>query len=143
MGDADRPRPSHPRGVAHAVDVAVSGRPGPVVIALSEEMQKDTAWKSRIFPGCQVSVAHPDPAALRKMREMIAAAKTPIAVVGGSCWTEAGRAAIGSFLVENDIPVTVGFRRQAHYDGAQENFAGDVGVGSGSGSAREGARKRI
>jgi acetolactate synthase I/II/III large subunit len=64
---------------------------------------------------------------------MIAAAKRPIAVVGGSCWTDAGRAALGSFLVKNDIPVTVGFRRQSHYDGSQANFAGDLGVGSDPG----------
>jgi acetolactate synthase-1/2/3 large subunit len=121
-----------PEIVAHAVDVATTGRPGPVVIALSEEMQKDFASVPDL-PRILVSVAYPDPAALRKMREMIAAAKRPIAVVGGSCWTEAGRAALGTFLVSNDIPVTVGFRRQSHYDGAQANFAGDLGVGSDPG----------
>ncbi len=118
-----------PEVVAHAVDVAVSGRPGPVVIALSEEMQKDSV-NVVDRPRVPVSVAYPDPEALRRMREMIALAKRPIAVVGGSCWTEAGRAALGSFLVKNDIPVAVGFRRQSHYDGAQENFVGDLGVGS-------------
>jgi acetolactate synthase-1/2/3 large subunit len=121
-----------PEIVAHAVDVAVSGRPGPVVIALSEEMQKDLVSVADI-PRAPVSVAYPDPAALHKMREMIAVAKRPIAVVGGSCWTEAGRAALGKFLLRNDIPVTVGFRRQAHYDGSQPNFAGDLGVGSDAG----------
>jgi acetolactate synthase-1/2/3 large subunit len=121
-----------PEVVAHAVDVAVSGQPGPVVIALSEEMQKDTATVPDL-PRVPVSVAHPDPAALHHMRAMIAAAKRPIAVVGGSCWTEQGRAALGKFLLQNDIPVTVGFRRHAHYDGSQANFAGDLGVGSDPG----------
>ena len=64
---------------------------------------------------------------------MLAKARKPIAVVGGSCWTEAGRAALRSFLVGTNIPVTVGFRRQAHYDGTQDNFAGDLGVGSDPG----------
>jgi acetolactate synthase-1/2/3 large subunit len=121
-----------PEIVAHAVDVATSGRPGPVVIALSEEMQKDLV-SVRDIPRADVSVAFPDPAQLAKMRAMIAAAKRPLAVVGGSCWTEAGRAALGQFLVRNNIPVTVGFRRQAHYDGSQANFAGDLGVGSDPG----------
>ena len=76
------------------------------------------------------------------MREMIAVAKRPVAVVGGSCWTDAGRAALGRFLVQNDIPVTVGFRRHAHYDGAQANFAGDLGVGSDPGLIGK-SRKRI
>src|ERR1700677_2683027 len=125
-----------PEIVAHAVDVAVSGRPGPVVVALSEEMQKHSVSVPDL-PRVAVSPAHPDPAALRKMRDMIAAAKRPIAVVGGSCWTEAGRAALGTFLLRNDIPVTVGFRRQSHYDGAQANFAGDLGVGSDPGLIRK------
>jgi acetolactate synthase-1/2/3 large subunit len=125
-----------PEIVAHAVDVATSGRPGPVVIALSEEMQKDLV-SVRDIPRADVSVAFPDPAQLAKMRAMIAAAKRPLAVVGGSCWTDAGRAALGQFLTRNNIPVTVGFRRQAHYDGSQANFAGDLGVGSDPGLIRK------
>jgi acetolactate synthase I/II/III large subunit len=125
-----------PEIVAHAVDVATTARPGPVVIALSEEMQKDTVSVPDI-PRAPVSVAFPDPAALREMRAMIAKSQRPLAVVGGSCWTEAGRAALGKFLVRNDIPVTVGFRRQSHYDGAQANFAGDLGVGSDPGLIRK------
>jgi acetolactate synthase-1/2/3 large subunit len=125
-----------PEIVAHAIDVATSGRPGPVVIALSEEMQKHEVDVADIRRA-PVSAAYPDPAALRRMREMIAAARRPVAVVGGSCWTEAGRAALGAFLTRNNIPVTVGFRRHAHYDGTQENFAGDLGVGSDLGLLRK------
>jgi acetolactate synthase-1/2/3 large subunit len=118
-----------PEVVAHAVDVATSGRPGPVVIALSEEMQKDTVEVADI-PRRVVSPAFPDPDALLRMRKMLAAAKKPVAVVGGSCWTAEGRSALRDFLVSNGLPVTVGFRRQAHYDGTLGNFAGDLGVGS-------------
>ncbi len=118
-----------PEVVAHAVDVATSGRPGPVVIALSEEMQRATAEVPDL-PHAHTSVAFPDPAALREMRAMLARAKKPVAVVGGSCWTAEGRAALKRFLTANNVPVTVGFRRQAHYDGTLDNFAGDLGVGS-------------
>src|SRR5580658_3139423 len=65
-----------PEIVAHAVDVATTGRPGPVVIALSEEMQKDTVSVPDI-PRAPVSVAFPDPAALRDMRAMIAKSQRP------------------------------------------------------------------
>jgi acetolactate synthase I/II/III large subunit len=78
-------------------------------------------------------VAFPDPDALLRMRRMLANAKKPVAVVGGSCWTQAGRAALRQFLLANGVPVTVGFRRQAHYDGTLDNFAGDLGVGSDPG----------
>src|SRR3954453_4980810 len=75
-----------PEVVAHAVDVAVSGRPGPVVIALSEEMQKDIVSVPDI-PRRITSPAFPDPAALRQMRDMLAKVRKPVVVVGGSCWT--------------------------------------------------------
>jgi acetolactate synthase-1/2/3 large subunit len=98
-----------PEVVAHAVDVATSGRPGPVVIALSEEMQKDQVAVADI-PRRAVSPAFPDPAALQRMRSMLASAERPVVVVGGSCWTASGRAALKAFLVGNNLPVTVGFR---------------------------------
>ena len=121
-----------PEQVAHAVDVATSGRPGPVVIALSEEMQKHIAEVPDLAR-VPVSVAHPDPAAMGRMQAMLARAKKPLAIVGGSCWSARGRAALREFLVGNALPVTVGFRRQAHFDGTLDNFAGDLGVGADPG----------
>jgi acetolactate synthase-1/2/3 large subunit len=121
-----------PEVVAHAVDVATSGRPGPVVIALSEEMQRDTVHVSDL-PRARITPAFPDPEALARMQAMLAKAKKPVAVVGGSCWSSDGRAALQQFLVANGVPVTVGFRRQAHYDGTRDNFVGDLGVGSDPG----------
>src|ERR1700734_177416 len=82
-----------PEVVAHAMDVAVSGRPGPVVIALSEEMQKDMIEVPDL-PRATVSAPHPDPAALAQLRVMLSRSTKPLAVLGGSCWTDAGRAAI-------------------------------------------------
>src|SRR6201996_5938449 len=65
-----------PEVVAHAVDVATSGRPGPVVIALSEEMQRDQVLVPDL-PRAKVTPAFPDPAALQQMRGMLARAKKP------------------------------------------------------------------
>jgi acetolactate synthase I/II/III large subunit len=121
-----------PEVVAHAVDVATGGRPGPVVIALSEEMQKDPVQIPDL-PRARIAPAFPDPDALLRMRALLVKAKKPIAVVGGSCWTAEGRAALHKFLLQNNVPVTVGFRRQSHYDGSRDNFAGDLGVGSDPG----------
>src|SRR5580698_1635731 len=67
-----------PEIVAHAVDVAVSGRPGPVVIALSEEMQKHSVEMPDL-PPVPVTRAHPDPAAFAKLRAMLGKARKPIA----------------------------------------------------------------
>ena len=118
-----------PEIIAHAMDVAMSGRPGPVVIAISEEMQKHLVVVADIGPA-EVSPPHPDPAALEKLRGMLLRASRPVAIVGGSCWSEAGRAAIADFMRAFDLPVTVGFRRQALYDQTTAQFVGDLGVGS-------------
>ncbi len=117
-----------PEIVAHAVDVATTGRPGPVVIALSEEMQKDLVDVPDLGP-IHLSRPQPDPAAIAELGRLLAGAHKPLAIVGGGGWTEAGRAALHRFLTAQDIPVTVGFRRQALYDGTLPNYAGDLGVG--------------
>ena len=118
-----------PELIAHAVDVATSGRPGPVVIAISEEMQKHLVDVPDIGPA-EVSPPHPDPAALEKFRALLLKAQKPLAIVGGSCWTEPGRAAIRDFMTAWNLPATVGFRRQSLYDQTSETFVGDLGVGS-------------
>jgi acetolactate synthase-1/2/3 large subunit len=118
-----------PELVAHAVDVATTGRPGPVVIALSEEMQKHRVTVPDIGRA-PVSTGLPDPAALAQMQAMLARSRKPLAIMGGSGWTDAGRAAVRDFLVGQGLPVAVGFRRQALYDGTLANFVGDLGVGS-------------
>jgi acetolactate synthase-1/2/3 large subunit len=64
------------------------------------------------------------------MEALLSRSTKPLAILGGTCWTEQGRAAIRDFLVARDIPVAVAFRRQSLYDGTLPNFAGDLGVGS-------------
>ena len=118
-----------PELVAHAVDVATTGRPGPVVIALSEEMQKHSVHVPNIGP-IEVSRPQPDPAAMARMAAMLDRAERPLAVLGGSGWSDPGRAAIHAFLQGRNLPVAVGFRRQALYDGTHPTFVGDLGVGS-------------
>ncbi len=118
-----------PELMAHAFDVAQSGRPGPVVVAISEEMQKRFASVPDI-PPARVAPAHPSPKAIDEMMEMLGRAKRPLAILGSSNWSEAGRAAIAKFLVANNLPVAVSFRRQSNFDGNHDNFVGDLGVGA-------------
>jgi len=118
-----------PELVAHAVDVATTGRPGPVVIALSEEMQRRQVDVPDLGP-IEVSRPQPDPAAMARMAAMLDRAERPLAILGGTCWSDAGRAAIHAFLQGRNLPVAVGFRRQATYDGTHATFGGDLGVGS-------------
>jgi len=121
-----------PELMAHAFDVAVSGRPGPVVIAISEEMQKRMAAVPDIGPA-NVLPPHPAPDAVSRMMAMLGKAKRPLAVLGGSRWSDQGKADIRDFLLANDLPVAVGFRRQGIFDGNSENYVGDLGVGADPG----------
>ncbi len=118
-----------PELMAHAFDVARSGRPGPVVVAISEEMQREAAAVPDIGPA-RVLPPHPAPEAVPAMMEMLRKAQRPLAVLGGGGWSAAGRAAIRDFLVANDLPVAVSFRRQGMFDGTSPNFVGDLGVGA-------------
>ncbi|MBW8269661.1 thiamine pyrophosphate-binding protein [Caldovatus aquaticus] len=121
-----------PELMAHAFDVAVSGRPGPVVVAISEEMQKELASVPDIGPA-PVLPPHPAPEAMPRLMTMLAKAQRPLAILGGSRWTAEGRAAIREFLVANDLPVAVSFRRQGLFPGTHPNYAGDLGVGADPG----------
>src|SRR5580658_9241019 len=83
-----------PELVAHAVDVATTGRPGPVVIALSEEMQRRQVQVPDIARA-PVTLPYPDPAALPRMQALLAKSQRPLVILGGgACWNEAGRAAL-------------------------------------------------
>ncbi|MBY0338589.1 MAG: thiamine pyrophosphate-binding protein [Acetobacteraceae bacterium] len=118
-----------PEIMAHAFDVAVSGRPGPVVVAISEEMQKRAVAVPDIG-AAPVLPPHPAPDAIPRLMAMLAKAERPLAILGGSRWTPEARDAVAEFLTANDIPTAVSFRRQGLFDGTSAHFAGDLGVGA-------------
>ncbi|WP_376090140.1 thiamine pyrophosphate-dependent enzyme [Roseomonas sp. CCTCC AB2023176] len=121
-----------PELMARAFHVATSGRPGPVVVAISEEMQKARVVVPDIGPA-KVLPAHPAPRAIPRLLEMLDEAKRPLIVMGGTCWSDEGRAAVRAFAEAHDIPVTVGFRRMGLFDGTSQLYAGDLGVGADPG----------
>jgi acetolactate synthase-1/2/3 large subunit len=118
-----------PELIAHAVDVATSGRPGPVVIALSEEMQAEMVSVPDLAPA-RHSVAFPDPSAIDEIIGRLGKAARPLVIMGGSGWRKPSLVALQNWLRRAGLPVTVGFRRQGLYPGTFENYAGDLGVGS-------------
>ena len=117
-----------PEYVNRAFRTAVSGRPGPVVLALPEDMQTERA---EVEDGgrYQEVQAHPDPAAVARLGEMLAEAKRPLVLIGGSGWTQAAYDDIHAFAEANDLPVTVAFRRQDHFDNRHPNYVGMIGLG--------------
>ncbi len=117
-----------PEMVSHAFHVAMSGRPGPVVLALPEDMLRDACTAA---PAAPVTVAEPAPAPadLERLASLLRAAERPFAVVGGSRWSEAAVADLHAFAESWDLPVGCSFRRQMLFDHLHAHYAGDVGLG--------------
>jgi acetolactate synthase-1/2/3 large subunit len=117
-----------PEIVSHAFHVAMSGRPGPVVLALPEDMLREATDAT---PGPRVEVAGPFCGAqqAREASEILAAANRPLIVAGGSRWDDAAIAALRESSEKSGIPVAVTFRRQNLFDGRHPNYAGDLGLG--------------
>jgi acetolactate synthase-1/2/3 large subunit len=117
-----------PEYIAHAFQVATSGRMGPVVLALPEDMLAAPAQARPAGMHRPVRAA-PSPAQIAELRERLAAAKRPILLLGGTGWTASACADIQRFAQGNQLPVTCAFRFQDLYDNRLSNYVGDVGIG--------------
>jgi len=114
--------------VSRAFHTAVAGRPGPVVLALPEDMLTASAPAVRFDPYRRVA-AHPGQADMAKLRALLAEAKRPFVVVGGNGWSREACADLEAFVAANDLPVGASFRRQDLFDNRDPHYAGDIAVG--------------
>jgi acetolactate synthase-1/2/3 large subunit len=117
-----------PEYVARAFQVATSGRPGPVVLALPEDMLTSEAVTADARPYQPVQAA-PAPAQMARLREMLVAAQRPLVLLGGSGWDLAGCDALRHFAEANHLPVACAFRFQDLFDNHHPHYIGDVGIG--------------
>ena len=117
-----------PEIIARAFSLAVSGRPGPVVIALPEDMLLDVLEVADVSTAPVVQ-PYPDPAAMRTFEELIEAATRPLVILGGSGWDSEACASVARFAERNELPVACSFRRQSLFDNRHWLYAGDVGIG--------------
>ena len=118
-----------PELINQAFQVASSGRPGPVVLALPEDMLRDRCAAAVAGPYRTVR-AYPGAADLAELRRLLAAADKPMMLVGGSGWSDAACRDIASFAQANDLPVCCSFRRQDIIDNRLPCFVGDLGTGA-------------
>ena len=119
-----------PEHLARAWKTAISGRPGPVVVSLPEDMLaalSDTAPLSQ--PLLNISPAQPDSVAMHQVRTLLAKAQRPLIVTDGTGWTDKGKSALQAFAEASDIPVLTAFRCQDAFDNTSPVFAGEAGVG--------------
>jgi acetolactate synthase I/II/III large subunit len=110
-----------------ALQVATTGQLGPVVIVVPEDVLTAMTTCKVVQPQAKVRAApHPDDIA--KLRQMLAAAKQPLAVVGANLDCPGGREALAEFLVQWNIPAAVSFRNQDLFANAHKLYAGDMGL---------------
>jgi acetolactate synthase-1/2/3 large subunit len=117
-----------PEYVARAFRTAMSGRPGPVVLALPEDMLTGRAECTAV-PRVEPVPMAPEPAAIAAARELLAGARRPLVVAGGSRWDAPACAALRHFAERSGLPVACAFRNQDLFDNRHPNYAGDVGIG--------------
>ncbi|MCJ2089981.1 thiamine pyrophosphate-binding protein [Methylobacterium sp. E-005] len=117
-----------PEILARAFRVAMQGRPGPVVIALPEDMLDDVA---AVGDAPRVEPAEPAPsqADAERLRSMLAEARRPVALLGGSRWSGETCAGFAAWAERHDVPVAVSFRRAQLFPADHPNFAGELGIG--------------
>ncbi len=116
-----------PEYMARAFRVATSGRPGPVVIALPEDMLTDVVdiADARPYQPTQASLST---AQIEAIRAEISAADRPLLLLGGSGWDNASARRITRFAEANNIPVSCSFRRQDIVPNLSPVYAGDFGT---------------
>jgi acetolactate synthase I/II/III large subunit len=120
-----------PEYVARAFAVAQSGRPGPVVLALPEDMLTDTVETAGTPrpPLASAVETYPSVAQMHSLRDMLATAQRPLVIVGGTRWDMASTNAFERFVAAWDLPVAAAFRQQDRLDNAHPCYVGNFGVG--------------
>src|SRR6476659_7089321 len=117
-----------PEYVARAYRVATAGRPGPVVLALPEDMLRDEV--DAVDRPCIAPVAEaPDPGAVQALFELLKDATNPVAIVGGADWSPRASHHFANFAFRYGIPVAAAFRRQDAICNTCQVYAGQLGYG--------------
>jgi acetolactate synthase-1/2/3 large subunit len=117
-----------PEYVARAAHTAMSGRPGPVVLALPEDMLS-AASEAQLIPHAPLAQAHPSDADMETVSKILAQAKRPLMIIGGPGWSNEVREQVTGFVERMELPVTAAFRYQDYIDNRHPNYAGHMGIG--------------
>lgn len=115
--------------VTRAYRTAISGRPGPVVLSLPEDMLYDMIAVPQPPRRIEAPRYQPAPEALEALRDRLATAERPLVIAGGGGWTPDGIKALATFAEVQNLPVTASFRSQALMDNDHPNYVGHFSVG--------------
>jgi acetolactate synthase-1/2/3 large subunit len=117
-----------PEYVARAYRVATAGRPGPVVLAIPEDMLRDEV-EALDRPPVPPVAEEPDPGAIHALFGLLKEATNPVAIVGGADWSPRAAHHFANFAVRHGLPVAAAFRRQDAIHNDCAVYAGQLGYG--------------
>jgi len=117
-----------PELVSRAFYTATSGRPGPVVIALPEDMLSERTVTADA-PAFEPIETVPGADAMEKLRALLMAAQRPLVLIGGSRWSAQACASLQEFAEKFSLPVATTFRRTHLFDALHPCYAGELGNG--------------
>ena len=115
--------------VSTAFHIAASDRPGPVVVALPEDLQDEFSGEAPAVKLQPLLSGQPGADEISALADAIDDASSPIILAGGSGWSADGIRALQELAEQQALPVAVTFRRQQLFDHLHPNYAGDCGIG--------------
>ena len=118
-----------PEYLARAFHVATSGRPGPVVLSLPEDVLLGPCLAKDARP-YQPTLTHTDSSQIQKLQALLRRAQRPLLLLGGPGWTEAAVRDAATFAHNYDLPVLTSFRAKDRFDNTDPNYCGDLGIGA-------------
>jgi acetolactate synthase-1/2/3 large subunit len=118
-----------PEMVSRAFHTATSGRPGPVVLALPEDMLSQPVPAPALAQPYHASAGSPDPILMATLWDRLQRARRPLIIVGGGGWSAEAKAELEGFAADNHLPVAASFRCQDYVDNEHPCYAGHVGIG--------------
>jgi acetolactate synthase-1/2/3 large subunit len=117
-----------PEYLLRAFQCATSGRPGPVILSLPEDVLAETCSVADTVRFTEVEAA-PKIGDLEAFRSELARSQRPMLILGGSTWSQASCDAVRTFVEANHLPVVAAFRRQDIFDNEHRCYAGHLGFG--------------
>lgn len=107
----------------------MSGRPGPVVLVVPEDVLKECA-PTRSIDVPVIPRLEPDPGLMERLHHVLGDAQRPLMIVGGAGWSRKGRNNLVTFATAHNLPVCCTFRRHDIFDNRHSNFVGELGIGA-------------
>jgi acetolactate synthase I/II/III large subunit len=115
-----------PYMIDRAIRISLAGRPGPVVLAVPDDVQMQNVPVAAIRPAARMTTA-PSTAQIEQLRDMLSVSKKPLVILGGNLWTQKTSDKFKEFAEKNNLPVATTFRRNDLIDNNSDHYIGSFG----------------